>query len=150
MGYGFDGGSMKGILLDDERGRAAFPSAAHTYADTAATGWGMGFRGGGGQGRGDWWSWDIQRGGMLAGPLDLSSQPGRAPMGIRIDLCGGAGGGGEGAPCANFPRAGARGCWEAFAGGWREGWLGRRRRRQTVEEGRDVSGKSWAGRVVAI
>ena len=56
---------------------------------------------------------------------------------------------GDGAPCAFSQGMGAKGS-QACGGGWMGSWWGRRRRRQRVEEGRDVSGKSWGGGLWAV
>ena len=61
------------------------------------------------------------------------------------ELCGAAGSYSNGAPPSLPPASRARGALGASGGGWRGSWWGRGRRRGRMEEGRDVSGKSWEG-----
>ena len=110
-------------------------------ADFAATGWWMAPCAGVGQGGG---------GLCLLGVLGIRTLGGvaRAPPRPLWDapcnssqLGWGAGASNYGAPCPG--RVGVWGSW--VHGGWTGSWWGRQRRRQRVEEGRDVSGKSWGG-----
>ena len=95
-----------------------------------------------------WWLLSIVIFGMVYGAVRRPVRPGWGSRCFRCKLCGYAGAYGNGAPCASA-RAGAWGSWGACGGSWVGSGWGRRRRRQRVEEGRDVSGKSWVvGKVV--
>ena len=148
MGNGFDDVLSEELLPGDGFGQIVFSDAAHILADSAATGLKAGFSAKVGRGS----TGSINMNGMAAlpfgGALDASPWMGREQLQLSIWMCVFVDASGAGAPYSLW-------CWRRVGiqgpcgGGWKGSWWGRRRRRQMVEEGRDVSGKSWAGRVVA-
>ena len=82
------------------------------------------------------------------GELHASLWVGRERLLLSFWRCGFVDASGAGAPYLHWYQRwlGIRG---PCGGGWKGSWWGRRRRRQMVEEGRDVSGKSWAVRLIA-
>ena len=145
--YEFDGAVGGAFRLDD--GRAAHMQHALNFAVSAATKGREMSGAGGGQGGAVWWLWDALGMEMHRGALQAQSLLVRASCCHEIDICMRAYICGEGAPCFPSSRVGVWGCLASCGKGWRGSWWGRQRRRQMVEEGRDVSGKSWGGRVMA-
>ena len=147
---GMDGGQGGGggCVRPRGGGHGALPPGGSLCADFLATyGWMASCTGMGEAGE-VWWLLSIVGFGMVGGVVRRSVRPGWGSRCFSCELCGCAGVCGNGAPCASA-RAGVWGSWGPCGGSWVGSGWGRRRRRQRVEEGRDVSGKSWAvGKVV--
>ena len=149
MGGKVNSAARAGLLLGDGRDLHAFTrNSPHNILDSPQQHLGTIFCARVMQGRADAWL-------RLNGAVLLHSQgfadslwTGRALLQLGVSVCVFADVNGEGAPCSQWCQR--QSCaLGACGGGWWGSWWGRRRRRQRVEEGRDVSGKSWVGSTMA-
>ena len=149
MGCKFDGAARAGLLLEDGRGLHVFSrNALQNNLGSPQQQFGANGCTRVMQGRADRWlgfngAVLLPTGGFAAS-LGLSW----AHLQSGISVCVYAEASGEGAPCFQWGWR-LEGTLGPRGGGWAGGWWGRRRRRQALEEGWDVSGKSWVGSMMA-